>query len=264
MKFIRISYIFFGLCLFLGSCSSYQKILKSSDLNYKYDKGLEYYANEDYIKAFPLFDELLLLYRGTDKAEEVYYYYCQTEYKKGNLLSAAYHFNNFANTYKNNIHTEECAYLTVNCYYLLSPKYSLDQLSTFKALDEIDVFLDKYPSSSYVPNCVDLRSKLDYKIEKKSFENAKLYFTTENYKSAIHALNQTLLEYQNSLFKEEILFLLLQSYYLLAENSIDEKKEKRIKDAIFAFNQFKNSYPESDFMIESKRIFKQAKLLRKN
>lgn len=264
MKIKSIFYVFCVFSILLCACSGYQKVLKSSDLNYKFEKGLEYYANEDFIKAFPLFDELLLLYRGTDKAEEVYYFYCKTEYKKGNLLSAAYHFNNFSNTYKTNKHTEECAYLNVYCYYLLSPKHSLDQLSTYKALDEIDVFLDKYPSSSYVVKCLDLKLKLEYKIEKKSFENAKLYFTTENYKSAIHALNQTLLEYQNSFFKEEILFLLLKSHYLLAENSVEEKKDKRIKDTIFAFNQFKNSYPESNYKSESKRIFKQAKLLRKN
>ena len=264
MKIIAPSCLLFSLSLFLFSCSDYQRILKSTDLNYKFEKGLQYYANEDYIKAFPIFDELLLLYRGTDKAEEVYYYYCQTEYKKGNLLSAAYHFNNFANTYTNNINSEECAYLTVYCYYLLSPKYSLDQLSTYKALDEINIFLDKYPTSFYTAECLDLKSKLDFKLEKKAFENAKLYFTTENFKSAIHAFNQTLLEYQNSLFKEEILFLLLKSNYSLAENSVDEKKDKRIVNTIFAFNQFKNIYPESDYMSESKKILKQAKLLRKN
>ena len=45
--------------------------------------------------------------------------------------------------------------------------------------------------------------------------------------------------------------------------SIEEKKEKRIKDTVIAFNQFKNTYPESEYTQESKRIFKQVKLLRK-
>jgi len=246
-----------------SSCSEYQKVLKSTDLDYKYEQALKLYEEEEYIKAFPLFDELLLLYRGTDKAEEVYYYYCKTEYEKGNLLSSAYHFKNFSGTYKDNVRAEECAYLAVYCHYLLSPKYSLDQTNTYKALDEMKIFFDKYPNSTYTNACKDLEGKLSAKLEKKSFENSKLYYTTENYKAAIHSFNLALQEHQNSVFKEEILFLQLKSYFLLAQNSVEEKKDKRIKDTIIAFNQFKNSYPESQYLHESKKVFKQAKLLRK-
>lgn len=261
--FKKSIFILSALTIFTSSCNEYQKILKSNDLDYKYEKSLELFQKQDYIKAFPLFDELLLLYRGTDKAEQVYYYYSITEYKKGNLLSAAHHLKNFATTYHTNIKAEECAYLSVYCHYLLSPKYSLDQVNTYKAFDEAAIFLDKFPLSTYTNDCINLQSTLKLKLERKAFENAKLYFTTENYKSAIHAFNFTLQESPNSIFNEEILFLQLKSYYLLAKNSVEEKKDKRIKDTIIAFNQFKNSYPKSTFLKESKSILKEVKLLRK-
>lgn len=251
------------LSVVLSSCGNYQKILKSDDLDYKYAKAVEFYENEEYIKAFPLFDELLLLHRGTDKAENTYYYYCKTEFEKGNLLSAAYHFKNFSNTYKDNINAEECAFLAVKCHYILSPKYSLDQLNTYKALDEAKIFLDKYPNSLYADECIDLVNQLNHKLERKRFESAKLYYTTEYYKAAIHAFNIFLQDYPNSVFTEEILFLQLKSYFLLAENSVIEKQEKRIKDTIIAFNQFKNTYPESKHLTEAKKVYKQVKLLRK-
>jgi len=248
--------------ILLNSCNEYQKILKSSDLDFKYDKAVELFHNEEYVKAFPLFDELLFLHRGTDKAEQIYYYYSVSEYEKGNLLSAAQHLNNFSNTYTTNINAEKCAYLSVYCYYLLSPKYSLDQMNTFKALDEVAIFLDSYPQSNYYNDCLALQTKLKLKLDRKSFENAKLYYTTQNFKSAIHAFNSTLQENPNSTFNEEILFLQLKSYYFLAKNSVEEKKEKRIKDTIIAFNQFKNIYPNSQYLSESKLILKQVKLLR--
>jgi outer membrane protein assembly factor BamD len=246
-----------------SSCGSYQKLLKSNDLDYKFDEAVKFFDDEEYIKAFPIFNELLLLYRGTDKAEDVYYYYSKIEFEKGNYLSAAFHLKNFSTTYKENSKAEECAYLAVYCHYLLSPKYSLDQSSTYKALEEAEIFLDQYTESSYATSCMSLKEELEYKLERKNFENAKLYFTTENYKSAIHAFNIALQEKHNSSFREEILFLQLKSFYLLAENSVERKKEKRIKDTIIAFNQFKNAYPKSEWMQESKRIFKQVKLLRK-
>ena len=251
------------ITIIFSSCSEYQKILKSTDLDFKYEQAVKLFEDEQYIKAFPLFDELLLLYRGTDKAETVYYYYCKTEYEKGNLLSSAYHFKNFSSTYKDNSKSEECAYLAVYCSFLLSPKYILDQTNTYKALDEIKIFFDKYPNSTYITACNDLKVELAEKLEKKSFENARLYYTTENYKAAIHAFNLALQQHQNSVFKEEILFLQLKSYFLLAQNSVEEKKDKRIKDTIIAYNQFKNTYPKSEYSHESNRVFKQVKLLRK-
>ena len=259
---------FFSLFFVLGffllfSCNEYQKILKSSDLDFKYKKAVDFFENKDYLKAFPIFDELLLLYKGTDNAEQLYYYYSMCEYEKGNLLSAAYHLKNFASTYQSNIKAEECAYLSVYCHYLLSPKYSLDQINTLKALDEAAIFIDKYPLSIYYNDCIDLQNKLNHKLDRKSFETAKLYYTTQNYKSAIHAFNVALQDISNSHFIEEILFLQLKSHYHLAKNSVEEKKEKRIKDTVFAFNQFKNTYPKSQYLNESKLIYKQVKLLRK-
>ena len=217
------------LFVLMSSCNEYQKILKSNDLDYKFNKAVELFQNEEYVKAFPLFDELLLLHRGTDKAEQIYYYYSISEYEKGNLLSAAHHLKNFATTYHSNIKAEECAYLSVYCHYLLSPKYSLDQINTYKALDEAAIFLDKYPSSTYYNDCLALQAKLKLKLDRKSFENAKLYFTTQNYKSAIHAFNFTLQENPNSSFNEEILFLQLKSYYFLAKNSVEEKKINELR-----------------------------------
>ena len=85
-----------------SSCGSYQKLLKSNDLDYKFDEAVQFFDDEEYIKAFPIFNELLLLYRGTDKAEDVYYYYSKIEFEKGNYLSAAFHLNNFSTTYKEN------------------------------------------------------------------------------------------------------------------------------------------------------------------
>jgi len=262
MTKIKLIQLLAVITLILSSCSGYQKILKSRDLDYKYEKAIEFFDNEEYVKAFPLFDELLLLYRGTDKAEEIYYYYCQIEFQKGNYISAAQHFKNFSNTYPDNLKAEECAYMTAYCYYLTSPVYSLDQTETQKAINELNLFAIRYPNSSFQKKCTDLLGQLEGKLDRKSFENAKLYFTTQDYKAAINAFNIAMQGHSASVFKEEMLFLQLKSYYLLASNSVEEKKEKRIKDALIAFNQFKNSYPESKFLGEAKDVFKQTKQLR--
>ena len=62
--------------LFITGCSKYQKILKGKDFDLKYETAVSLFENEKYERALPLFEELVPLFRGTDRAEKVYYYYC--------------------------------------------------------------------------------------------------------------------------------------------------------------------------------------------
>ncbi|MDZ7849153.1 MAG: hypothetical protein U5L96_21880 [Owenweeksia sp.] len=43
----------------LSACSEYQRVLKSTDSEYKFAKAKEYFEDEKYNKAYPIFDELL-------------------------------------------------------------------------------------------------------------------------------------------------------------------------------------------------------------
>mgnify|MGYP001313094226 CR=1 FL=1 len=52
----NILLIFISIIVLLGSCNEYQKILKSSDLDYKFDKAVELFQNEEFFKAFPIFN----------------------------------------------------------------------------------------------------------------------------------------------------------------------------------------------------------------
>ena len=105
MKLIRLAtYVLFAL--FLTNCGEYQEVLKSKDLDYKFSKAVEYYDAGEYNKAYPIFDELISLYRGTHKAQEVYFYYAHTLYLQKNYILAGYHFKNFYKTFPQNEQAE--------------------------------------------------------------------------------------------------------------------------------------------------------------
>ena len=59
------------ILLIINSCSEYQKVLKSTDYNLKYEKAIEYYEEEDYYRALSLLEELVSLYRGSERAERI-------------------------------------------------------------------------------------------------------------------------------------------------------------------------------------------------
>ena len=48
----------------LSSCGEYQQILKSKDPDFKYQKALMYFEDEQYVKAQTLLDEVTSYYRA--------------------------------------------------------------------------------------------------------------------------------------------------------------------------------------------------------
>jgi len=242
----------------LFSCSEYSKVMKSSDPELKFNKAVEYYNEDDCYRALPLFEELIALVRGTKRAEEVYYYYAQTHYCIGDYYLANYYFKNFVKTYPNSKFSEECLFMAAMCSYGNSPKYSLDQTDTRTAINEFQLFLDRYPSSSLKDSCNNMIYRLREKIEIKDVEIAKLYVKTEKYKSAVIALEDAIQRYPDSQHREEMMYLMVKSNYLLAENSFEDKKLDRFTNTTKSYYNFVASFPESKYVNDAERYFENS------
>lgn len=240
---------------FLLSCSKYQKILKSPDASVKYDAAIAYYNKKDYFRALPLLEELVNLYKGTQKAEKVYYYFAYTNYGLGDYATANFHFDNFTKTYPNSEYTEECYYMSAYCSYLDSPVSSLDPTNTIKAINELQLFVNKYPNSSRIPECNRLIDELRFKLEKKAFDNAKLFYNLEDYKAAIVSFKNVIKDYPDTRFAEESMFLIMKTYYLYAGKSVEEKKEERYKAVVEAYLPFIDTYPKSKYLREAESMY---------
>lgn len=246
--------VFIFIFLVFAGCGKYQRVLKSNDFDKKFDMATLLYDNGKYQKAFPLFEELITVFRGTSRAEDVYYYYAYCNYHMGDFMLAGYHFDNFVRTFPRSIRAEDAQFMNAKCYFLDSPEPSLDQTSTYKAVDELQLFINKYPESPKVDECNDLIDRLRFKLETKSYNSAKLYYRLGEYKAAIFALRNTLSEFPDTKFREEISFMILRSSYLLADNSIDEKKIERFNQAIRECNEFVERYPRSKNLKEAENI----------
>jgi len=246
------------LGLFLGSCSDYQKIVSSSDYDLKYKKSIEYYEKKDYTRASALMEELLPLYRGTDKAEEINYRYAYCYYYQQDYIMAGYYFKNFVTSFPNSPFAEECAYMVAYCFYEDSPNSSLDQANTYKAMDELQMFMNQHPGSKRTEDCNKLIDELREKLVKKSFDSATLYYKLGDYKAAITALNNALKEFPDTHYREELLFLVLKSNYEYASRSFYDKMKERFQNTVEAYLGFKEEFPESKHLKEAERIYTNA------
>ncbi|MEX1188232.1 MAG: outer membrane protein assembly factor BamD [Bacteroidia bacterium] len=245
--------------IMFSSCSNYQKVLKSNDYVKKYEVALQLYNKKDYQKAYPLLEELVSVKRGTKEAEDIYYYYCYCNYYLDDLISASYHFEQFAKTYPASEKAEEASYMNAYCYYLGSPVYSLDQSNSYRAIEELQLFINKYPNSTRINECNDLIDNLRAKLEIKSFEKGMLYYKMSDYKAAIVALNNTLKDFPMTDYRETILFTIVKSNYLLAENSYENKKAERYRATIDAYNVFIDKFANGKNIKEANTIVEKAK-----
>ncbi len=248
----------FLFIIFNGCRSEYEKLKRSPDVAKKYEKAKEYYNKKDYFRALPLFEELVTIYRGTDEAETIYYYYAYCTYGMKDLLAARFHFKTFADTYPNSKYAEECRFMAAYCYYFESPTYSLDQENTYKAIESLQLFINLYPNSERVKESNDLIDKLRSKLELKSYEIAKLYYNIGDYKSAIISFRNSIDDFPDTKYREEMEYLMVKSSFLFAKNSVETKQIERYNETLKLFNTFAENYSNSDYIKDANNINRDA------
>ncbi|MGB0402726.1 MAG: outer membrane protein assembly factor BamD [Salibacteraceae bacterium] len=241
----------------LGSCG-YNRLLKSSDLTKKYEAANRYYEKGKYYKAMPLLEELIPIYRGTEKAERLFYIYAYSDYYMKDYILAAHRFSSFVRTFPFSRFTEECQFMSAVCHHKLSPKSSLDQSDTYAAIEQFELFVRQYPESTYLDSCHVLLDDMRIKLEQKAFEIAGQYYKTMKYKAALVALENTLETYPDTKHREEIYLLMLKSNYYWAKNSVEQKKVERYMETKKSYAKFAGSFPNSQKMKEALDILKKT------
>ena len=239
----KIIYILL-IALTFGSCSEYQKALKSDDLAVKTKLAADYYESGKYKKTIVLLEQVSPALRGKPNAEKIFYMLAKSYYETEEYYLAGYAFESFASNYPKSEKREEAAFLGAKCFYYKSPKYSLDQTDTYKALEKLQSFIDTYSTSDYLPMANVLVKELTDKLEKKAFENAKQYNTIAEYyrdfNAPIKVLDLFLADYPGTKYKEDALYYKFDTLYQYAINSVDAKKVERLSTAKLAYETLLN------------------------
>jgi outer membrane protein assembly factor BamD len=260
-KRLLILGILLSFIVLLGSCKSkFEKLRASNDITKKYQEALRLYNNKYYSKALILFEDLAQRYRGRAEAEELYYYYAYTNFKMKDYTTSRYHFKVFAETYPNSSRAEECRFMSAKCYYLESPVYSLDQQNTVKAIDALQLFINLYPRSERVAEASKLIDDLRNKLETKSYANAKLFLDIGDYKASIIAFKNSMRDFPDTKYAEEMDLLIMKAQYLFAKNSFETKQEDRFNEAIQLYADFVNKYPSSKHLKEAEQLKKNSEV----
>ena len=247
----KIQSLILATVLLLSSCGPYQKALKSEDIKLKYDLAESYYNEGDYRRAKGLFEQLKPLYRGKPQSERITYFYANCLLNTRSYITAAYEFESFTKAFPRSDKLEEAYYLIAFAYSEISPKYSLDQKDTEEALNKLQEYINRYPESERLEEVNIIVEELLRKLERKSFENAKQFYTIRDYKASIKAIDNFIGDFPGTPFREEAMYIQFRAASILAINSVFSKKQERLNSALSYFDDFVRAYPESKFLDES-------------
>ena len=244
--------------LALSSCNKeYNKAMKSTDKDEIFNIATQLYNQGKYNEAIELYDRISTSFVGTEQAADIAYNTADSHFKDENFKLAGHLFKNFSGSYPMDKRAEEALYLSAFSYYKDSPKYNLDQTSTFTAIDELQGFINSYPNSDHVNDANKYITELRQKLELKAFEIGKVYYKTMKYKAAGVAFDNMVDEYPDSKFREEAMMYSLRSKAELAINfSRIENKDLRLQEARTQYRQLTKFYPNSEYKNEAEKLLK--------
>ena len=260
---------------FLTSCGEYNRVLKSTDYEYKYEAAKSYFGKGQYTKASALLEELITILKGTENAQESLYMLAMSYYNQGDYITASHYFTSYYNTYPNGTYTELARFHSGKALFLDTPEPRLDQSSTFSAISELQMFMEYFPQSERKTEAQLMIFGLQDKLVMKDYLTAKLYYDLgtytgnasytvdmrvngNNFLACITTAQNALKDYPYTSIREDISILLLRAKHKLGSESILEKKEERMRETIDEYYAFKNEFPESKYMKEVEAIYKDA------
>ena len=200
-----------AMVMLTAGCGGFNSLLNGNDYEAKYAAAMKYYNENSFSRAAQLFENLTMYYRGRDNAENISWYYAQSLRKQGEYLIAGYQYGRFARQFPYSEKVEEAHFYSAWCKYKQSPDYSLDQSLTREAMEEFELFAERYPRSTRIPevnNCLDEMRK---KLIRKDYEIAYGYYFIEEYHAAYQSFKTFLNLYPEAPQREDAMFYMLES-----------------------------------------------------
>jgi len=250
MKYLSLIVLTF---IMVASCSPYQKVLNKGKAPERYKMATDLYNKKEYAKALALFDKVIPVYTGKPQMERIRYMVAESHYKIKDYNLSGYYFRRFSNSYPKSSKREEAMFLSAKGYYLSSPKYSLDQTDTRKAIEVLQEYINTYPDSDKLKEANDIYKILSKRLEKKYFEIAKQNYSLEKYTAAIVSFDNFLEDFPGTTYKEEVYYYKFKTAFDLGMKSVEKKKGERLKNALGFFRKLKKSFPNSRYLKEIKK-----------
>ena len=260
------------MTLLMGSCSSeFNAVYKYGDTDARYEYAKEFFARGKFQQATTLLEEIVTIKKGTDEAQECLYMLAMAQYCNHDYEAASETFKKYGFSYPRGIYAEQAAFYVGESLYESSPEPRLDQSPTNGAINAYQQFMDLFPDSKLRPRAQDRLYELYDKLIQKEYISAELYYNLggyfgninsndeSNYNASIITAQNALKNYPYCSLREDFMLLIMKSKFQLAENSTEEKRLERYRDAEDECYGFINEFPDSKNVATAEKYIAKCK-----
>jgi len=203
------------------------------------------YEDGDYLDAKTEFKIITLNFPGSTVSDRAQFFLGECHFQLKEYILANAEYEKLTRIFPNSDFVDDAQYKIALSNYRLSPKYSLDQTNTLKAIEEFQRFLEDYPGSDLLPEANKYMKLCREKLARKDYENAESYRKRTLYEAAIKYYDHVLDNYYDTDYAEKALFGKAEAYrksgdieqakrfyQLYLEKFPDGSKNSRIKSLL--------------------------------
>ena len=264
--------ILFCVAALMSSCASeFTQIYRSTDNAYKYEYAKESFATGKFQHAADLLMDLVTIQKGRESAQESLYMLGMAQYCNRDYDAASATFRKYFSSYPKGEYAELACYYIGQSLFESVPEPRLDQSPTIGAINAYQNFIDNYPDPKLRENAQQRLFVLQDNLVRKELLSAKLYYnlggyfgninanTESNYEACIITAQNALKSYPYTDMREEFSLLIMKSKFELAENSSEEKRVERYRDAEDECYAFLNEFPDSENCKTAEKLIAKCK-----
>lgn len=262
--------------LMTGCTSEFSSVLKSSDKDFKYEYAKQCFAQGKFGNAITLLSEVVTAQKGRQNAQESLYMLAMAQYCNRDYEAASATFRKYFQSYPKGDFAEQASFYVGQSLFQSMPDPRLDQSATVGAINAYQNFMDYFPESSLREEAQKRLFILQDNLVMKEYLSAELYYnlggyfgninsnTESNYESCIITAQNALKTYPYTTMREKFSLLIMKSKFELAQNSSEEKRVERYRDAEDECYGFLNEFPESENCKTAEKFIAKCKKITKD
>ena len=180
----------FLAALFLVCCSK-KNVNVEEDLSPRFDKAMGYFDRGKYPRAKDEFDYIIMTDPGSKIANESQYYMAEALFQMEEYSDASISFDRYVRFSPNYTKIEKSRYRIC------------EQSQTHRALEQLQMFIEDFPTSDFVEYAENAIVELRIKLAQKDFEVGRIYLKLEEYESALIYFRSVLNNYYDTSFADD-------------------------------------------------------------
>ncbi len=210
----------------LIGCSSSEQAT-TLDAEGRFAEAKRLFDDENFQEAMNEFTIVTLQYQGSSVADDAQFYLGECRFIRREYLLAVFEYQQLKRSYPASPLVSNAQFKLGLAYHSLSPKSSLDQQYTNKAIDELQTFIEYYPSHEKAAEVDSLIRELTTRLAQKSYEIGEQYAKLEYYKAAVFYFDDVIekfhdTEYAPLAYLGKVEAFIAKGKYAEAQTAVEE------------------------------------------